>query len=176
MTKNTPSAPKPISHTKDILLLFSIPLGIAALALLVMYVPSLFARPSYSFIYAYCTSYDCGDSYSVDASGQLTQQITQDPGFSAVFTHTSLAYYDATNGSSTILSYDEAKAYHLINSSKSPDGYTLTHNTSDSGFLFWGNSQDNWQLEKGIQHKTVHLNGTDNTFGSNVTFLAWVQK
>jgi hypothetical protein len=177
MAITTANQPKPISHTKDILLLFSVPLGIAVIALLFAYVPSLLARPNYSFIYSYCTDYNCGDSYSLDASGNITHTPYPDTVPSIGYSYSHLALYDAQTGSSKMLTFKEAQSYSILNSSKSPDGFTLIHETGDGGFLFWGDYHDGWQLKKGIQHKAVHLNGVDNaSYGSNISFIGWVRK
>lgn len=172
----TPTLARP-SYIKDLVLLFSIPLGIAALAAAIVYVPSLSAKPKYSFIYSYCPDYSCYDGYTVDKTGRtiaIEKSGTDDSGIYA--TAAKLAYYDAATGGSRILDYDEARSYKLINSSKSPDGYALVRNTGSGGFLFWSDYKDSWQLQNGLKKKEVRLNGQQPDYANNITFIGWVQQ
>lgn len=82
-----------------------------------------------------------------------------------------LRYYDISTNSSRSISLTDAQTLHLDNSSRSPDGYTLGHNTSASGFLFWGNSESGWTLKNGIKQKSVTL--TPDEY-SPTNFIGWV--
>lgn len=175
MQKQTPPATaKPPSHLKDLLLLFSIPLAIALLAALAVYVPRLLAKPSYDFLYSYCESYDCAQTYSVNAAGQLAK--TPSAGNDKYhFPEARLGYYDISADATRMVTFDDAQKYKLINSSKSPDGYSLTRNNNNGGFLFWGDYDNTWQLANGLKKRSVQLSGDNSYYSENITFLGWVQ-
>jgi hypothetical protein len=172
---DTPLPQAKPSHVKDLLLLFSIPAAIALLAAAFVYLPTRFAHPSYSFVYSYCGDYGCADSYSLSATNHVTKDAGPVDPYSGYTKPTTLAYYDAATGASRILTYDQARQYTLINSSKSPDGYTLVHATGSSGFFLWGDYKDTWQLENGAKKKVVQLNGTTD-YSNEVKFIGRVQK
>jgi hypothetical protein len=172
-TKPTSQSP---SHTKDLLLLFSIPVGIALLAAAVTYLPSHLAHPAYSFIYAYCDDYACKNSYSLDSTDHVIQNVPPATSYDPYTRTARLVYFDTASGATRTLTYDEARHYDLINSSKSPDGYTLEHNTGSSGFLFWDDSKNDWELKNGAKKLTVQLSSTQDSYSDNVTFLGWVKK
>ncbi|HSX29545.1 MAG TPA: hypothetical protein VLE73_03220 [Candidatus Saccharimonadales bacterium] len=174
-TKNTPSGARP-TYIKDLVLLFSIPLAIAFLAGIAVYVPRLSAKPSYDFIYTYCPDYSCTTSYSMTGDGHVQQSKADISGFKPQ--HAQLRYFDTSANASRVISYDDAQHYTLINSSKSPDGYRLTRGTSDGGFLFWSDGgSTSWYLENGWKKRTVQLVTGQNSYYSNdTTFLGWVQK
>lgn len=166
-----PNNSKASNHIKDLLLLFAVPIAIAVIAALVVYVPKLLANPKYDFIYTVCDSYNCKDDYTVDKTGNITVQYhTLELGYGGT---ASLRYYDAAHDSTKGVTLEEAKQYRLDASSKSPDGYTLTReNENGHGFLFWGNYDDNWYLKDGIKKKKVDL--ASESMG--IKFLGWVNK
>jgi hypothetical protein len=163
------------SHIKDFILLLSIPLGIAVIVAAFVYIPVLFAHPKFSFVYEYCPDYGCNSHYVLNDEGKLTRQPDDNDQFYKTVSR--LGVYDPTSGSSRALTDGEAQDLQLINATKSPDGYTLVHESGDSGTLFWSNYHDGWHLENGLKKKTVQFYGVDpTTYGNNVTFIGWVQK
>lgn len=162
------------SHFKDLLLLFSIPLGIAVFAAVVIYVPILFANPKSDFIYSNCDDYRCNTSYSVDPAGNISQDypITVRPDYSNLTS--SLRYYDASTDSTRGLTLEQAKAYQLNTSSKSPDGYTLTRENSGGGFFFSGDTYNGWYLKNGAKKKKVELTTNGSYYSSEIKLLGWV--
>jgi len=161
------------SHAKDLLLLFAVPLAILVVAGAAVYIPRLLAQPAYDFVYAACEDYDCRDSYSVGGSGEITR--TADP--EAYATRSAvLRYYDAKKDATRSLTLDEARRFQLDTSSKSPDGYSLSKENSDGGFLFWSDYRDGWVLKNGAKKKPVDLVQNDSYGSSSVTFLGWVRQ
>lgn len=160
------------SHLKDLFLLFAVPIGIAIIAALIVYVPRFLAHPTYDFIYSTCNDYSCKDSYTVDKDGHVTTQYnTLDLDYYRGTV--SLRYYDASRDSTRGITLEEAKRYKLDTSSKSPDGYTLAQaNEGGSGFLFWRDYDDGWYLQDGAKKRKVDLA----TNSMSVTFLGWVTK
>lgn len=157
MTKQATYSPKG-KHLREIVLLFSVPIGIVAIMLAFLYVPRLFAHPTQDFIY--CQGYDCAARYSVDTNGTIVLSTENDDA--------SLYYYDARRDATKRIQPTEAKQYLLDASSRSSEGYVLQRRTGSSGFLFWSDYSDGWSLSKGVVTKPITLNGYD------ITFIGWV--
>lgn len=169
----TKNSNKP-SHLKDLILLFAIPIGIAVFAAIAVYAPRLFADPKYDFIYSVCSSYDCNYDYNVDSSGYVSQYSRNRDYYNGTST---LRYYSAKDDSTRSLTLEEAKRYQLNTSSKSPDGYSLVREDSDSGFLFWGNYDSGWYLKDGAKKKKVELSNDSSYYSSrDIKFLALINK
>ena len=164
------------SHLKDLILLFAIPIAIAAFAALVVYVPKLLANPKYDFVYSVCDDYHRKNSYSVDATGYVFQDYSTSSNLD-YYDHTaSLRYYDAASDSTRSLTLEETRRYRLNTSSKSPDGYTLIRESSSSGFLFWGDYDEGWYLKSGSKKKKVELTNNVSYYSRDANFLGWVNK
>jgi hypothetical protein len=178
MQSNQPKSSEKPTYVKDLILLFSIPAAIALLVLAFLYIPRLSTHPKYDFIYAYCDYYQCDDSYSLSTDGHVTKsEPPKNSTYIPIGHTTKLGYYDVTTGASRMLDYSEAADINLINSSKSPDGYSLVRDTGDSGgFLFSGGYNPTWQLQNGLKKKTVTLNGDQVDYSNQITFIGWVQK
>lgn len=162
-----------LSHIKDLVLLFAIPIGIAVFVAIAVYSPRLFTNPKYDFIYSVCGNYDCDYDFNVDGSGYVSQYSNQRDYYNGTST---LRYYNAREDSSRSLTLEEAKRYQLNTSSKSPDGYTLAREESDSGFLFWSNYDSGWYLKDGAKKKKVELSNNGSYYSRDVKFLGWVNK
>jgi hypothetical protein len=164
------------SHLKDLLLLFSIPVGIAVLAAGVVYLPRVFAHPKYDFIYSYCNNYSCKDSYSVDSNGYVAKG-TADPKYTDYYDSAAmLRYYDAESDSTKSLSFEEVLRHKLDTSSKSPDGYSLSRGDDSSGFLFVDRGAPGWYLKNGLKQKKVDLATSNTYYSDQVRFLGWITK
>lgn len=169
----TKNSNKP-SHLKDLILLFAIPIGIAVFAAVAVYAPRLFANPKYDFIYSVCSSYDCNYDFNVDSSGY----VSQDSGNKGYNSGPSiLRYYSTKDDSTKSLTLEEAKRYRLNTSSKSPDGYSLVREDSNSGFLFWGDHNSGWYLKDGAKKRRIELSNDSSYYSSrSVKFLGWINK
>lgn len=170
MSANNSNKP---NHLKDLILLFAIPIGIAIFAAIVIYAPSLFTNPKYDFIYSVCDNYDCSYSFNVDSSGYVAQYGANQDYYN---TTPKLYYYNTKDDSSRSINLQEARHYQLNTSSKSPDGYSLVKEDSQSGFLFWGNSTTGWYLKNGAKNKKVELSTNGTYYSRNINFLGWVNK
>lgn len=169
---------KPVAktnYTKDFLLFFSVPIAIVLIVIGFIYVPRMMANPQYDFVYSVCSEYYCRYSYSIDSSGMVTQQAKSNYlDYDGV---SSLKLYDVETDSSKNVSLEEARQYRLNSSSRSKDGYVLTHESSGGGgFLFWGGDSENgWYLKKGIAKQKVGLSTGNYYYLENVKFLGWVE-
>lgn len=165
MPKKAPTA-QANKHLKEILLLFSVPAGIIVIIIAFLYIPRLFANPTFSFIY--CEGYSCDNRFSVDPNGKLTVSAETDR--YSYYDDYSLQYYDVQRDATRPLNADEATRYQLDATSKSPDGYTLKHSSGGGGVLFLGNYHDSWSLSKGLASKPLTF---DSRNGDN-KFIGWV--
>lgn len=164
------------SHLKDLILLFAIPIAIAVFAAVLIYVPQLLANPKYDFIYSVCDDYRCKNSFSIDGTGFVTQDNSSSSNLDYFDRTATLRYYDSANDSTRSITLEETRRYRLNTSSKSPDGYSLSRESSGSGFLFWGDYDGGWYLKNGAKKKKVELTTTDSYYSRDVKFLGWVNK
>ena len=153
------------------MLLFAVPLAIAVIVAAVIYVPRLLANPKYDFIYVDCDGYSCRDAFQVN-DGRIVKNDS-DPEF---YDAMKLRYYDVSDGSSRELTTAEARNYRIINSSKSPDGYSIARESASGGFLFWSNSSEGWYLKNGAATKKVELSYSGSYYSSDIKFLGWVEQ
>ncbi len=164
------------NHLKDLALLFAIPIAIAVFAAFVVYFPNFLTNPKYDFVYSLCDDYRCKNSYSVESTGYVTQDYSNPADPDYYNQTTNLFYYDSVNDSTRRLTLDEAKMYRLNTSSKSPDGYALTRESSSSGFLFWGDTNEGWFLKNGAKKKMVELTTNGSYYSREINLLGWVKK
>lgn len=183
VTKSSvPASATKTSVKKDFLIFISIPAGIILLVILILVVPSLFAKPGYDFMYSYCPSYDCSDSFIVASNGSLKEIKSPPNNYNYPIAQPAELYYHNTHqNSSRRIDFSEAGAYKLDSSNVSKDGYVLTQGgSSGGGFLFWGDysTDGGWYLKKGSLVKSKPLNlSVPNYAGSNVvTLIGWVEK
>ncbi len=163
------------SHLKDLMLLFAFPVGIAIVVAVVIYIPRLLAKPKYDFIYSLCNSYSCDNTYEVNSFGGITEHMDARE-YDSSSDRAVLRYYDATTDSTRSLSTAEAGRYRLNTSSKSPDGYVLSGEEGESGFLFWSDHQSGWYLKDGLKKKSVELSAQRSYSSSEIEFLGWVEQ
>lgn len=167
---------KKYSQFKDLVLFFSIPIGIALFAAAAIYIPRLLANPKYDFVYSLCSSYTCRDGYTVDNTGRVINEPIP-PSSSRFSSDTStLRYYDIKSDSTRSLTLEEAQKYRLNTSSKSPDGYSLSKENRSSGFLFWSSGSEGWSLKDGVKKKNIELFNDGSYSSRDITFLGWVEK
>lgn len=172
---NTPSKThKKPNPKKDLLLLFAAPVAMILLAIALVYLPRLFANPTYDFIYSSCGrySYGCADRYSIDADGKITintSNLSDDSSSSTLY------YYDASANTSTRIDYANVLNYSLSASAKSPDNYQLKSENGSGSFLFWGgsSSDSSWYLADGLKKKQINL---PEEYSGSVNFIGWVEK
>lgn len=141
--------------------------------LFVTYIPSLYAKPAYDFIYAQNCSYeytihivgskiiaDIRDNYNI----YQTNPLPADPGC--------LYLYDVHTDSSRQISLSEADMFSINSSTKSPDGYTVEKDTEYPGGvfpLFWyGGGDTGYYLTGHGLHRGIANSSYD------FQFLGWI--
>lgn len=169
--------------TRELLLFLLIPSLVIALVAAFLWLPSVFAKPAYDFIYSYCPEFNrCDDDFTVSSEGYVTQRQTERR--TSVYTDydrktTTLYYHDTVKNATRQINIDEVKRYKLNTSSVSPDSYRLQRANGEgaSGFLFWGDSGDyGWYLKNGAKKKKVDMASGIDYYSDSVNFLGWVDK
>lgn len=163
-----------LTHLKDVALLFSIPIGIAIIATLAVYVPRLLANPQHDFVYSMCADYACSDNYEVDDTGRVARYSE---GQEYRNRTSELYYYSVKDDAARRLTSSQAKNYQLDTSFKSPDGYVFTQEEGGyRGLIFFGtNHVGGWYLKNGWKKKPVEVTSSDRYYSQNITFLGWVK-
>jgi hypothetical protein len=174
----------------------AIPLLMIVFVAVSIYVPSLFAKPEYSFVYAVKDNYDMyGDNYSVENGTIVKKNVpyptSTDPYYDRYpapkvpETKSYLFMFDINTKTAKELSFEDAKKLSLIETKNSPDGYELEQGSTDNGVfeIFGGYSASpDWFLRKGAMNKRITLQFPPSTdtryyyYNSNFQFLGWIKK
>lgn len=163
-------------YLKDLLLLFSVPVAITLLALGIVYTPRLLANPGYDFMYTVCTTYRCKDEYTVNSNGYIEHKTNISNRIYSDDQPAELYYYSTKQNNAKRITFEEAQSYKLDTSLRSPDGYSLTRETTGGGFLFWGDYSEDWYLKNGAKKKKVELTSNGSYYAGDIKFLGWVSK
>lgn len=158
---------------RDVILLLSIPLALMVLLAAIVYLPQILARPGHDFIFSHCSSYRCKDAVSVK-DGVVSLQSANSADYYES-TSPTLYYYDVAAGTYRQLTVEEAQAYRLDSTQRSPDGYVLKRESSSSGFLFWSDSNSGWVLQNGWYKKPVDLVDGQRYYDNDMKFVGWVK-
>jgi hypothetical protein len=142
-----------------------------------IYLPSLFVKPSYNFLYLLGAS--CyGQPYSV-VNGKLEQNDVKYPANYNPPAQPELFIYDATKDQSQQISFADAQNLNLDSTNQSPDGFEVVSGNSGGGdyFPFYfgpSNYNDGWYLKGHNIDKKINIQTVGNYY--NFTFLGWIKK
>lgn len=167
------------STRKEFLLFLSIPATIILIVAAVVFVPRLFAKPMYGFVYQYCPEYYCIQNYTISSSGEISSRTNESTLSTDAYDNKKAELYihDITQNASRKITLAEANRLKLSSSNVSPDGYMLMQDyNSSSGFLFfYGGSQNtnDWYLVNGLKKKLVHV--LQSSEYDSIKFLGWVE-
>lgn len=158
-------------ETLPLIIGIGLPLLLIVYVATTVYLPSLFNKPLYDFIYT--TGYD---SRYVTVENQ-TVKVNQKPSYRAneppQQPEFNLYYYDVSKESSKLISVEEAKNYELDPSEKSPDGYAVSNDRDRSysffPFFYGGSDRGTYLTGHGVS-KRVSEKYYD------LKFLGWVKK
>lgn len=164
------------SVKRDLVLLISVPVILAALLALAVYIPQLLAKPSTDFVYSTCTSYWCDQEYFVKGESIAINKPDNNTDDDPYMERGKLVLYihDTETGSTKPLSEDEARKLKLDSSLVSPDGYVLKKNTSASDSIFGSGEDSKWELVNNMLRKEVAIFESDR-YSDTVKFIGWVK-
>lgn len=158
-----------------LILAFSLPILMTALVALSIFIPRLYIKPKYSFLFLE-SEYGNGIYRYTVSNNQLTRQESTHNAADNSFNSLSpqIYLYDVNTDSQKLVSFEEAMRLPLDPLGRSPDGFELIHGSSGSGFFLFYNSSDysNWYLQK--DNVTKKLNITNADYRYSINFLGWV--
>ena len=141
-----------------------------------IYLPGLFIRPGYNFLYVSGAS-NYGQPYSV-ANGKLVQNDVKYPANYYPPAQPELFVYDSAKNQSQGISFADAQNLNLDPTAQSPDGFEVVSGSNGGGDYFpfdFGpsNYNDGWYLKGHNLDKKINVQ----TVGSyyNLTFLGWIK-
>jgi hypothetical protein len=157
----------------------AIPVLMIIFVALSIYLPSLFNKPQYDFIYTNIGTYNGRTTYQVDKTNHVIEvpvPITDLVPKPTIYDpQPELYYYSETSNTSRKLTLDEAKKFNLDTNLTSVDGYEVTQGQGSGDFFFGGGYDYNSIYVKG--HGINKKVSTPNNYGYyNFRFLGWVQK
>lgn len=166
----------------------ALPIVFILIILGVLYMPSLFLKPQYDFLYVTGSRY--APTYTVTAEGALIEVDTANSNYPMYaennpYERQRLYVYDVSEERSQEISYADAVTFVLNRSIESSDGFVVEHDRHYGGGLFaelaGGGSRTDYQLilRKGSVSKRMNepaLYGSANFYyDRNFTFLAWIE-
>jgi hypothetical protein len=161
-------------------LAIAVPIAMILLVAASIYLPRLWAHPSYNFLYS-TSSYYGGPVFDV-RSGVLEKQEQPaglyPPGAVPTPTpDTTLYVYHIADKTSQEISFEDAQKLHLSAKSTSPDGFTVTGPGGDTPVSIFGGPSDytaQYITGKGVRIK-LELEKSGPVYGSNPgSFIGWI--
>jgi len=154
----------------------SIPVLMIVLITLSIYVPALFVKPQFDFIYGtghnYCRDY----RYAVQNERIIQLEIKDKNEKNSCPNNWTprLFYYDVQNKTSQEITFKEAKKYRLDSRYKSPDGFEIVSgDRSFDIFFIGGSSYGDKFLKKGAYARRLDVKSR---YYYDFIFLGWVKE
>lgn len=163
----------------------SIPILMIIFIAISIYVPSLFEKPTYNFLYVVGQDYYYNYVYSVENGILIKKEISQ-PSYKdyarpvgAVVKEPKFFIYDVASDSAREVSFDEAQDLTLDSNMTSPDGFKVVGESNSGGFFssFYGVGGDYGTKYLKGKNSSKKLNielGDYNYYDFN--FLGWIKK
>ncbi len=174
-----------IKKNITLLLGFSIPILMIMFVAASVYLPGLFIKPHFNFLYVsaddYYYNYNNGRQYSVRDGRLVKTEITppKNASYKPPRGNAKLYLYDVTKDQSKEISFADAQRLNLDPNLRSPDGFEIVDGSRDYGFFPFfpaGGTNYNARYLKGHGvSKKLHLqlNGTSDYY--NFRFLGWIK-
>lgn len=142
-----------------------------------IYIPGIFIKPQYNFIYATSgdTSYYYDRLYTVE-EGKVIRRPVIAPTYGKPVTEPDFYLYDVKTDQARKLTFDEAVIYRLDASAQSPDGFTVVNGRGEYGmfpFFVGGSNYQNYYLRGKNVSRKLNLSLRANAYYS-FQFLGWV--
>jgi hypothetical protein len=163
---------------------FSLIVGVSIPILMILfvagsiYLPGLFVKPKFNFLYATGDDYFNSGQYIVQG-GKLVKKEIEESGKSYVFPgEIKLFIHDVSQNESREVSFEEAQDLDLDPNVKSPDGFEVVYGSRGEGFfpfLFGTRADYSTRYLKGhnVSKKlNVQLSGG---YYNNFRFLGWIK-
>lgn len=145
-----------------------LPLFLILYVAVTAYLPLLFVKPKYNFIYTEDSSYD----YMVNVlNGRINIEQKYNSNRTYRSTQPTLFLYDVSSDRSTQISLAQAQGYTLDPSNKSLDGFTVGRSASDASyfpFFFGSYDRGTYLMGKGLNRKITERDYY------NFRFVGWI--
>lgn len=162
----------------------AIPLLMIVAVACAIYLPGLFVKPTYDFVYTLGSDIYYSPYYEVE-NGKIVKRPAQYQGNTEqVFkpplqpSDPKLYYYDMDKDETHELTLEEAQKYELDTNIKSPEGFEITTG-SNGGFFPFSDYERNYNARflkgKGFSKK-LEISNTSPYYYYNFRFLGWVSK
>ncbi len=168
-----------IKKNAPLLLGISIPILTILFVAGSVYLPGLFIKPRFDFLYASGGNYyGAREQYSIQ-NGKLvkSQRLEEIPLDRSPREEPRLFVHHVEKNESTELSFEEAQNLTLDSSAISPDGFEVVYGSSGEGifpFFFWtGTDRGNQYLQGHWVSKRLNLPRSGGYYGAR--FLGWVK-
>lgn len=150
-----------------------------------IYLPGLFTKPHFNFLYVSgddsSSYYNNGYQYSVQNNKLVKNEIKQleNQNYNPPRGESKLYFYDVKKDESREISFEEAQNLNLGSNIKSPDNFEVVYGSRGDGFFpfFWGGGTDyNTQYLKGHNvSKKLNLQLSGSSYYHNFRFLGWIK-
>lgn len=143
-----------------------------------IYLPGVFAKPKFNFLYI-TGDYYSGSQYSV-INGRLVENEIEYPPrkYGPPRAEVKLFVHDVAKNESKIISFEEAQMLNLDSSIKSPDGFEVISGGRGSGiFFFFGvdRDYDSIYLKGHNMSKKLNVQMSGSYGYGNFRFLGWIR-
>ena len=172
---------------KNITLVLGISIPILMILLVAgsIYLPGLFIKPHFNFLYVSVDdsyyNYNNGQQYSVQNDKLVKNEIKQpeNPNYNPPQGESKLYLYNVTKNESEEVSFSDAQNLNLDSNIKSPDDFEVVYGSRGDSFFpfFWGSGTDynaRYLTGHNVSRKlNLQLNGS--SYYNNFRFLGWIK-
>lgn len=164
-------------HHLPLLVGFGLPLLMILFVILSIYLPSLFIKPTYDFIYSSGNDYYTREVYSVK-NGQILETPPVPNAYdNRPYISPQLYLHDVETNTSRQILLTDAQRLILDYSAKSPDGFTLQNGNRATGFFpfFWSDRdyKSHYLVKENFSKQVDVESGTLNYYNT-IDFIGWV--
>lgn len=179
---NTESIKPYITKNRSFIIGISIPILMILFVAASIYLPALFIKPKYNFLYMDESSgyekYDVKNNHLVRDVVNQDYEYLGDTYLNSDSGESNIYLYDVTKNSSRQITFAEAKQLKLNGSRLSSDGFRVTTGHSDSGgfFPFYSHNDDyeSYYLVGNSVNKKINIQLNGHEYYS-FYFLGWVE-
>jgi hypothetical protein len=169
-----------IKKNITLIIAISIPILMIIFVAASIYLPGIFIKPKFNFLYSNCDKYSYYNKYYYYVqNGKLTRTEMQKPKdeIYELFREPKLYIYDVIKNESKEISFEEAQNLNLDSNIKSPDGFEIVYGTQGYGFFpffFWPERDYNTLYLKG-HNVNKKLNIQFNKPCHSFDFIGWIR-
>lgn len=146
----------------------SLPILLILIIVAVVYIPRVFMKPVFNFLYVTGPSYSTYGKFYV-VNGDLSEKAPKDDYERIKFEKIQLFKYDVESKESYEITFQDAREFSLKAANNSPDDFSIERRRVGSSFFSYSGSNYDLYLKKGSFSKRLKVKG-----GIYKEFLAWI--